>query len=187
MKKWIFWLKITKLAREALSLDYSSEEFENHLRAAKRLFEGERIIPNVKNVLIRFSELEDLEEINISTKIMDGLKECIYDYVCDRFISSIALAGILSEYIVIDQLINKSNKSVETAMKLRQIDRLNLLKDEEIINFEIFGKLSQIRKIRNKYIHPSNKKLNKEKDAFLVVIRTVDIANKLYRITKKER
>jgi len=179
-QKWEFWIRIMSVAREYLSLDKLPKEAEDHRNSAEKLFREEHIILSTDTILERFSELEDLNKVEITAEIMDNLKECIYDYVSNKFISAIVLGGLITERIADNLLEEKSKISSTTSSKLSQSCKINILGDEEIIDPKISGKLHQIRKIRNKYVHPKQNNLNTEKDALLILTKIIDVVYTIY-------
>jgi len=179
-KRWEFWNTVMGIARDYLSLDKSTEEAKAHRISATELFKREKIIPKTETVLERFSELEDLNRVEITVEVMDNLKECINDYVSDKFVSTIVLGGLITERITDDLLKEKSRMSKKTSNMLNQNSKISILKDEDIITSDIAGKLHQIRRIRNRYIHPKSDNLNTEKDALLVLTKLIDAVYALY-------
>ena len=182
--RWEFWINIMGLAREYISLDKSSAEAKEHIEHAEKLFREEYVLPQTEMVLERFSELEDLNKVEITVSMMDDIKECIYSYVSNRYTSAIVLSGLITERITKDLLSSRLNLSSKTIDNLNQSSKTDLLKEQRIITQEIAEKLHQIRKIRNKYIHIKEQNPNKEKHALLVLTKLIDLVYRLYE--KKE-
>ena len=178
--KWDFWITIMSVAKEYMTLDKSSDEAKEHIEHAEKLFKEEYIIPQTEIILERFSKLEDLNKVEITVGMMRNLKECIYNYVSSRLPSAIVLSGLITERITEELLLLKLNLNPKTINDLSQSNKINLLKDKEIITIEIAERLHQIRKIRNKYIHMKEQGSNIEKDALLVLIKLIEILYSLY-------
>ena len=93
---------------------------------------------------------------------MDRLKECIDDYVKQKWLSSIALAGSISEYSTayfIEGYIDKKgifSILEHTDMIKNQKQRIKLLVKLKVIENDDKDYLESINNIRNKYLHVSD-------------------------------
>jgi hypothetical protein len=143
------------------------------------------------------NKIKRLKNLNLTglikiDKFVEEWDECIKSYREGRFISTVALCGIIGEKLtcnLIEEMEIKLNNKMMTQQqkegffRLHQVERIDLLRDFKIISHEVAGKLHQIREKRNNYVHPIKRKpTNPEKDAKTMINLLEDILIKLYNL-----
>jgi len=114
--------------------------------------------PTKDEILKNIKSLPEID-VKVTKWVMDRLKECIDDFVKQKYLSSIALAGAISEYHtfnLIEQYI-KSNGIYpiikESGLLKQQHDRIALLRRLDIITETERKSLENVNFLRNKYLH----------------------------------
>lgn len=125
-------------------------------------------------------------------KFEDELTECLKCYEDGRFISVVVLCGAIAETIAHDLIeeadIKLDGKPItlnqkEGFFRLSQAEKIELLRDFNIISPEVAGKMIEIKDKRNDYIHPQKKNpTNPEEDSKNMLNLLEDILAKLYRL-----
>lgn len=120
-------------------------------------------------------------EVGVYSNLFDEAENC---YAQGFYYATISMIGIATERFCMELgekikfKINENEVNVNAIFenKLRQSKRLNLLKSGRLINEETFNRLNQIKKIRDKYIHPLELGYPKE-DSLKILKLFVDILN----------
>jgi len=172
-------------------LDHPDEKTRTNL--IEKIKEGllESYKKDLDNKITRMKDLNLIGMFKID-KFGDEWLECIKNYEDGRFISVVALCGIIAEkitYGLIEETeikINNSSVSLKQKagfLRLNQAERIGLLEEFKIISHEISGKLNQIRDKRNNYLHPNRRSpINPEKDSKDMLNLLEDILKSLYKL-----
>jgi len=117
---------------------------------------------NVQSRDDKLRNIRDLRRIHLGgvpVWIMDRFKEMIDHYVCGQWLSSIAIGGIIAEYLSfhlveeyvksngIRRLIRHSRSLGNQKLRLKALRKLDILTEDEL------KKLDFIRETRNEYVH----------------------------------
>lgn len=154
-----------------------------------------QLLDNYKNDLD--NKINRIKNLNLTgifkiDKFGDEWDECIKCYEEGRFISTVALCGTIAEKITCDlieevdiRIYNNpmTAKQKEGFFRLSQAEKIELLRDFNIISHEVAGKLTEIKNKRNNYVHPQKKNpINPEKDSKDMLNLLEDILVKLYKL-----
>ncbi|MBI2653022.1 hypothetical protein HYX00_06155 [Candidatus Woesearchaeota archaeon] len=106
----------------------------------------------------RHRELEDVNIKNVSEEVMDFIKFSVYNYVMNKYISSVIICGAAAEYLLDDfifitNLIEPQKKEIQEIRT--QEMKLILCKYASIIDQSEYSMFEEIRKNRNYYAHPN--------------------------------
>ena len=104
--------------------------------------------------------LPDKKELLLPHWIMDRLKEAMDQYAKGQWLSSITLCGAIVEFLarsIPEAYEDKINKKLPKNLFVR----LQLLKCYGILDEKDYKRLDEVRKSRNKIIHPELKKISK--------------------------
>ncbi|MBS3152276.1 hypothetical protein J4230_02600 [Candidatus Woesearchaeota archaeon] len=172
---WSYWNNVNELINEEIySIPKEKkakiiEEWENGIATQNKVTE-DQILENIKTI--------PKIEINPTEWTMDRLKECIDNYVKNRFLSSIALAGMINEYISIYLLddYTKTNDGLfsitEYFDQLKgQQNRIETLRKLDIITESEKTNLKNLNDIRNKYVHVTQIKYENIREDCLKAIK----------------
>jgi len=136
--------------------------------------------PTKDEILKNIKSLPEID-VKVTKWVMDRLKECIDDFVKQKYLSSIALAGAICEYHtfnLIEQYI-KSNGIYpiikESGLLKQQHDRIALLRRLDIITETERKSLKNVNELRNKnlHIHTINY-INLKQDCLNVIKRIIE-------------
>lgn len=184
---WYFWNQLPNIVKGLDSIADEHKRFEL-INKIKLALETEKQ-KEAEVTLERLRELNALKFVKVNEELMNNLKECMANYLDSRFLSTIALCGIIAEEIVLDTFqrleikingnILDSKQAFNTFKYLTQENRISILNSMQIIKPEVRGKLDQIRIKRNNYLHPS-KSDNKQKDALDSINLLMNIIEELY-------
>lgn len=108
----------------------------------------ERVTNDIENIVERWYELNDIGYIAESEKFVYLLKEAEQLYCFSYYTGTIAIIGIASEEYCRYLLSKNSIPDVD-----KQVDRINKLKDENLIDADLQTSFHEIRKLRNDCIH----------------------------------
>jgi hypothetical protein len=116
---------------------------------------------NVQPDEMKLINIKDIPAIflqNVPPWIMDRLKEAADQYMHGQWTSCISLCGTITEFVSIRLLAShfRSKGIAELSDFIRRLglyDRLQALKDMEILSDEEWNRLDTVRKVRNDYIH----------------------------------
>jgi hypothetical protein len=142
------------------------EIFLNHIpEEKKRYFIRQwRALVHTKNLQSRDSILRNIRDLppiglqSVPEWVMDRVKEVADDYVRGRWLSSIALCGVIAEFLTFELLENYVRERaidglIKHSRKLgSQTGRLNTLRELHVIEEERSA-LDSVREIRNKHVH----------------------------------
>jgi hypothetical protein len=156
-KKWSYWNFLSELVPE--NVDSLSD-------GKKRFFmEQWKGLVHTKNVQSRDSILRNIHDLppiglqSVPEWVMDRVKEVADDYVRGRWLSAIAVCGVIAEFLSFHLLDNYWQKEgieglIRHSRKLgSQEGRLTTLKELRFISERERKTLDSIREIRNKYVH----------------------------------
>jgi len=126
----------------------------------------------------------DGKELLFPPWIMDRLKEAMDEYVRGHWWSSIALCGMIVEFVA-RSMAEAFREKISNKFSLMKVpggvvENLLMLKDCGILDEEDFGKLDQVREYHDKYLHL--RKIEKEEkeqeelklDSFKALKRLLD-------------
>lgn len=175
-EKWTYWNFLSELIPENIA----TRPEEEKLYFLKQ-WEGLTVTKNVQppdNVLQNIRELPPIGLQQVPEWIMDRVKEAADHYVRGRWLSSIALCGVIGEFLSfhllenyvrdkgIDEVIRFSRRLGSQRGRLSSLKELRVLKDDE------WKALDSIREIRNEYVH-LNRTGDRMKEDSLKVIRSL--------------
>ena len=131
--------------------DKSEDERKLYIERDKKCIGSiirEKIANDIDNIVERYYEFDDIGYIDINEKFLELLKEAEQLYYFGYYVGTIALIGITAEefckYLVFTNHISDEEK---------QLDRINLLANRQIISNGQKRNLHMIRKIRNRCTH----------------------------------
>lgn len=137
-----------------LKNDYSDrpeKERINYVNRDKKHLGGliqERIANDIDNIVERWYELDDIGYIAENEKFLYLLKEAEQLYTFAYYTGTISIVGIASEEYCRFLMNSKNIEDVD-----RQIDRINKLKEMQVITDVQKDNFHKIRKIRNDCMH----------------------------------
>jgi len=175
-KKWTYWNFLSELIPEDIAAR-SEEEKRYFLRE----WEGLTVTKNVQppdSVLQNIRNLPPIGLQLVPEWVMDRVKEAADDYVRGRWLSSIALCGVMGEFLSFHLLENYVRDNgigglVRFSKRLgNQGGRLSALKELQVLKEDEWKALDSIREIRNEYVH-LNRTGNKMKGDCLRSIRNL--------------
>ena len=133
--------------------------------------------------LKRMEEIPSLitHEVGVYSTLLEQAKNC---YVSGLHYATISMMGVsaerfcmeLEEKIKLKINENEIDKNIIFRNKLKQFQRLNLLKISKLITEETFTRLNEIKSIRDKYIHPAEVG-DAQKDSLKILTLFIDILN----------
>lgn len=132
--------------------------------------------PDSKQILANIKLLPEIH-ITVTKWIMDRIKECTDAFVNQRWLSSIALAGAISEYLsfyLLQEFIKKKGMfplTEHSGLLKQQHDRIVLLRKLDIIEEPERVDLHEINELRNKYLHIHTTDYSRIKDDNLTIIK----------------
>src|SRR3989338_1417048 len=139
------------------------------------------IVKNIKDLIS--------QDLCVDRIIMDRVKEAMDHYVKGQWVSSIALCGLICEYlsyIMIEEYIKRNG--IDGIIKYNkelsnQYGRLKLLGKLKFITEYQRKSLDQIRDIRNKYVHLE--RINEiagriKEDNFIIITNLIKFLNEKY-------
>lgn len=151
------------------------KQIEDNLR--KKLEES------MSEIIKRVGEIPSFitHEVGFYSNLFDEAKNC---YVQGLYYATISMIGIATERFCMELegkikfKINENEVDLNILFenKLKQSKRLSLLKTGGLINDKTFSRLSQIKKTRDKYIHPSEVGDAKE-DSLKILTLFIEILN----------
>lgn len=148
-----------KGGEKQMYLDYLKQDYKDKSEDERKLYIErdkkcigsiirEKIANDIDDIVERYYEFDDIGYIDINEKFLDLLKEAEQLYYFGYYVGTIALIGITAEefckYLVFKNDITDEEK---------QLDRINLLANRQIISNEQKRNLHTIRKIRNRCMH----------------------------------
>jgi len=138
----------------------------------------------------RFLSIPSIDPIPTVEKFVQLIHEVFQLYTNGLFYSTVALCGITAERLCYDIIedskitINEttlSSSQKETLHRLNQAVLIDTLFEWGLVKKETKKKLHKIRKIRNKYIHPSEfSKQESKKDALKILGLLCQVINNEY-------
>lgn len=166
-KKWTYWNFLSELIPEKVD-DLPEEQ--------KRYFVQEwHGLVQTKNVQSReliLRNIRDLPPIGLQSVpewVTDRVKEVADDYVRGRWLSSIALCGVIGEFLTFHLLENYVRENgIQGLIRYSkkwgyQQGRLTTLRELQVIREEERVALDSIRETRNKYVHLNRISSSEEK------------------------
>ena len=175
-KKWTYWNFLSELIPENIAT-HPEEEKLYFLRQ----WEALTVTKNAQHPDDVLRNIRDLPPIGLQLVpewIMDRLKEAADDYVRGRWLSSIALCGVMGEFLSFHLLENyvRDNGIGEVVRFSKRLGnqggRLSALKELQVLKEDEWKALDSIREIRNEYVH-LNRTGNKMKEDCLRSIRNL--------------
>ena len=137
------WAYVNKAISKIQRLTTTVESIpEDEKKALLEEWEGQVWTENKPDINTILKNIQSLPNIRVQVPkwVMDRLKECLDDYVKQKWLSSIALAESISEYLTahfIQEYISKNGifSILKDSQKIKiQRDRINLLVGLTIIN-----------------------------------------------------
>jgi hypothetical protein len=180
-KKWTYWNFLSELIPENIAT--RSEEEKHYFL---KQWEGLTVTKNVQspdNVLQNITDLPPIGLQQVPEWIMDRVKEAADDYVRGRWLSSIALCGVIGEFLSfhllenyvrdsgIDEVVRFSKRLGSQEGRLKTLKELRVLKEEE------WKALDSIRKIRNEYVHLNRAGSKMKEDSLKTIRNLVEFLN----------
>ena len=141
-------------------------------------------------MLQRLKNVKAIKFVLMNEFLRDEFKEAFHNYINGLDLSCISLCGIIGENIVLDLFENAVIKINETALTnqqkreafdyLNQELKIDLLLKLTVINQETAGKLQEIRKKRNNFVHQRQQIKANENDSQIIINLLTDILHNVY-------
>ena len=87
-------------------------------------------------------------------------------YIAGLYYATVTTAGVLCERVCLDKLIKKKIKHKKG---IRFVKMIALIEDNKLAKNDSITEMAKIRKMRNKYVHPSMTEVDNQQDALEMV------------------